>query len=79
MGDKVQAGKVNCLQQDWICSKAFIDAYPTVKLYTGSTNGRKQDFYGIEMSSLNTDEIIAEVLEILNSSDDLYIGSHDEL
>ena len=42
MEGRVNCGKVNCDQHEWLCRQAGIQAYPTVRFYGGVKKTGKQ-------------------------------------
>lgn len=59
LAGKVNAGKVNCDALPSICQEAGVNAYPTVRFYSGSIGGRYQNSYGQEIDSQRSETIIA--------------------
>ena len=42
MEGRVNCGKVNCDQHEWLCRQAGIQAYPTIRFYGGVKKKGKQ-------------------------------------
>ncbi|CAJ0577647.1 unnamed protein product, partial [Mesorhabditis spiculigera] len=69
---RVQLVKVDCDQWPGVCQGAGIQAYPSIRLYRGAKNGRRQDGWGISIQSQMKNDII----QVVNS----YLGPvKDEL
>ena len=49
---------MNCQDFPKICNRAGVNAYPTVKLYIGSTDGSAQSPKGFAINSYSADHII---------------------
>ncbi|CAJ0963827.1 unnamed protein product, partial [Mesorhabditis belari] len=58
---RVQLAKVDCDQWPGVCQGAGIRAYPSLRLYRGAQNGRRQDLWGIDIQSQVKDHIIQVV------------------
>ena len=73
---KVRFVRLNCDLYQYVCSKASIRGYPTLKLYAFD-NDRKHLKNGIKLKSTTATQIRDEVLEILSKK--LLQKGHDEL
>ncbi|XP_066942264.1 dnaJ homolog subfamily C member 10-like [Macrobrachium rosenbergii] len=69
-------GKLNCERYVHTCRGANVRAYPTVRLYTGSLDGSRQNVNGITFPKLQKEDIIARVPGYLPLRK---ISKHDEL
>lgn len=72
-----KAGKVDCTSEKYLCQKAGIHAYPTVRFYQGSSKGGgSQNMYGWDVDSQNAEQIVQFVK---NNSPKKIHSDHDEL
>ena len=63
MKGKVRTGKVNCQEWRHICKDAGINAYPTLKLYTGTSRTAK----GVLIEGFAAKDIVEMVENYLTS------------
>lgn len=56
---RVNSGKVNCDENQWLCNEAGVNAYPSVRFYKGALHqGQKQSFRGEDIDSQEANFII---------------------
>lgn len=60
---RVSLGKVNCDQWPGICHSAGIRSYPTVRLFTGVIDGKRQSVEGLAVQSQHAETIVRIVNE----------------
>lgn len=61
---------MNCQDFPKICSRAGVNAYPTVKLYIGSADGSGQSAKGFAINSYSAEHIIDVVTVQMELKDD---------
>ncbi|XP_033101865.1 dnaJ homolog subfamily C member 10-like [Anneissia japonica] len=82
---RVNVGKIECQQNEKMCRKASIGAYPTVRLYSGSkVKGNSQNWFGEHLQDISPEGLIPYLekrfpkLEV-NESESAKHSPHTEL
>uniref|UniRef100_A0A0N4ZFY1 DnaJ homolog subfamily C member 10 n=1 Tax=Parastrongyloides trichosuri TaxID=131310 RepID=A0A0N4ZFY1_PARTI len=69
--DKINVFKVDCDNNPGVCQAASIQAYPTLRFYSGTSNGNQQHAFGVQLQTFDENAIVNWVEQ--------QIPKHDEL
>lgn len=57
----IKSAKINCQDNELLCSRANVRAYPTLRFYPGAVDGDAQGPHGIDIDTYHIDSIISMV------------------
>uniref|UniRef100_A0A0K0FXH9 DnaJ homolog subfamily C member 10 n=1 Tax=Strongyloides venezuelensis TaxID=75913 RepID=A0A0K0FXH9_STRVS len=69
--DKVNVFKVDCDANPGVCQGAVVQAYPTLRFYSGAKNNIQQHSFGLQLQTFEEDLIVNWVKQQVSNHDEL--------